>query len=106
MIITGRLFQLTQWTHLFGRQCQNTQAVNVGGVVSDYLTLTFTRAIGRDDASYSVEASTNLGSWASAIIVGSPIFNGNGTETLTYRHPNPKAGDARQFLRLRITKLP
>ena len=85
---------------------QTTQAVNVGGVVSDYLTLTFTRAIGRDDASYSVEASTSLGSWVSAIIVGSPTFNGNGTETLTYRHPNPKAADARQFLRLRITKLP
>ena len=80
------------------------QPVNVGGVVSDYLTLTYTRAIGRDDASYSVEASTDLSGWVLAIIVGSPTFNGNGTETLVYRHPNPKASDARQFLRLRINE--
>ena len=89
-----------------GLPFQSVQAVNVGGVVSDYLTLTYTRAIGRDDANYSVEASADLGTWVLAIGVGSPTFNGNGTETLVYRYPNPKASDPRQFLRLRINKVP
>ncbi len=85
---------------------QGSQPVNVGNVVSDYLTLTYTRAIGRDDVAYAVEATTDLGAWVPAVIVGAPAFNGNGTETVTYRHPDPKAGQPRQFLRLRFTKLP
>ena len=85
---------------------QGSQLVSVGNVVSDYLTLTYSRAIGRDDVSYAVEATTDLGTYVPAIIVGSPNFNGDGTETLTYRHPTPKAGQLKQFLRLRITKLP
>ena len=85
---------------------RGSQPVNVGGIVSDYLTLTYTRPIGRDDVSYTVEATIDLGTYVPAIIVGSPIFNGNGTETLTYRHINPKVGQTKQFIRLRITKLP
>jgi len=78
----------------------------VNNVVSSYLTLTFTRVIGHDDVSYAVEASSGLGTWVSAINVGSPNFNGDGTETLTYRYPDPKTTNSNQFLRLRITKLP
>ncbi len=85
---------------------QGSQLVSVGNVVSDYLTLTYSRGIGRDDVSYAVEATSDLGTWVPAINVGSPNFNGDGTETLTYRHPTPKAGQAKQFLRLKITKLP
>ena len=91
---------------LFELPAQGTQPVNVGGIVSDYLTLTYTRAIGRDDVSYAVEATTDLGAWVPAVNVGSPTFNNNGSETLTYRHPTPRAGQPRQFLRLRFTKLP
>jgi hypothetical protein len=80
--------------------------VSVNNVVSSYLTLTFTRVIGHDDVSYAVEASSGLGSWVPAVNVGSPNFNGNGTETLTYRYPDPKTTDSKQFLRLRVTKLP
>ena len=85
---------------------QGSQLVNVSNVVSDYLTLTYSRPIGHDDVSYAVEATSDLGTWIAAINVGSPTFNGDGTETLTYRHPTPKAGQTKQFLRLRITKLP
>ena len=83
-----------------------TQTINISGVVSDYLTLTFTRTIGRDDVSFAVEAATAVGTWSAAIAVGSPAFNGNGTETLTFRHPNVKSANGQQFLRLKITKLP
>ena len=56
--------------------------------------------------SYAVEAATAVGTWTPAIAVGSPAFNGNGTETLTFRHSNPKSANGQQFLRLKITKLP
>ena len=85
---------------------QGSQTVDVGGIVSNYLTLTYSRAIGRDDVSYAVEATTDLLTWVPAVNVGAPTFNNNGYETLTYRHPTPKAGQPRQFLRLRFTKLP
>jgi hypothetical protein len=75
-------------------------------VVSNYLTITITRPIGRDDVSTSAECCTSLASWVPAVLVGLPIFNGDGTETITWRHANPKVGDAQQFLRLDVTKLP
>lgn len=93
-----------------GRPVQSVQTVSVGGVVGSYLTLTFTRAIGRDDASAIVEAVSDLASpaWVAASMVGVPLNNGNGTETITYRHPDPMpsppTGGTRQFLRLRITQ--
>ena len=60
----------------------------------------------RASSRYTVESGTALGVWVPAVLVGSPEFNGNGTETLIYRHPDPKAGAAKQFLRLRVTRLP
>ena len=84
-----------------------TQALSVLGVVSNYLTITITRPIGRDDVSYAAEGSTNLSTaWTPAILIAPPTFNGNGTETLTWRHANPKAANVQQFLHLRITRLP
>ena len=84
-----------------------TQAVNVLGVVSDYLTITITRPIGRDDVSYAAEGCTAVNAtWTPAILIAPPTFNGNGTETLTWRHANPKTGNPQQFLHLRITRLP
>lgn len=75
---------------------------NIGGV--DYLTLTVTRPLGMDDvASVQAEACTNLGSWTAAVLV-SVTTNGNGTETLLFRHPNPRSADLSQFIRLRVSK--
>ncbi len=92
-----------------GRPIQSVQALNVGNVVADYLTLTFTRLLGRDDASASVQSTSDLtGPWAAAILTGTPVNNGNGTETLTYRYPVPvpvpPVNGTKQFLRLRITQ--
>lgn len=83
------------------------QSIDVGGVVSDYLTLTFKRAIGRDEASVAGQAATDVGSWSAAVQVGDPIYNTDGTETLTFRHPQPKTSlTTQQFLRLQITRQP
>jgi hypothetical protein len=68
--------------------------------------MTFTRAIGRDDAGYAIEATGDLGTWIPAVQVGLPTYNAGGTETLTYRHPQVMTGEAQQFLRLRIALLP
>ena len=84
-------------------------ATNFGTVtigLQNYITITFLRGIGHDDLIYSPEASSALGSWAPAVLVSrTPNFS-NGTEALTYRHPNPASADERQFLRLRVTRQP
>ncbi len=95
-----------------GRPILAVQSVSVGGIVSNYLTLTFTRYLGRDDATFLVQATTDLTSpiWAAALPVGSPLNNGDGTEILTYRYPdpipNPPVAGTKQFLRLKIVKVP
>lgn len=84
----------------------STAAISVNSVVGNYLTLTFTRPIGRDDISYNVEGNTLLtGTWSAAVQVGNPVFNGNGTETVTYRYPSPITSTP-QYLRLRMVQLP
>ena len=84
-----------------------SQSINVGGILSDYLTLTFTRAIGRDEVTGAVDSSTDLlGAWTPAILVGPPTYNGDGTETQSWRHPQPKTSNSQQFLRLNATRLP
>ena len=72
---------------------------------SDYMTITFTRPIGRDDVTYQAEASTGLlTAWENAVLVSS-VNNGNGTETLVYRHTRSKSLlDPQQFLRLKVIK--
>lgn len=83
--------------------------ISVSNVIGNYLTLTYTRSIGRDDATYFVEGQTDITaiSWTAAVQVGNPVFNENGTETLTFRYPTPiSAADTRQFLRLRVVQLP
>ncbi len=92
-----------------GRPIQSVQIINVGGVVSNYLTLSFTRLLGRDEASASVQSTADLTTaWSAAILVGTPNYNSNGTETLTYRYPSPvpapPVSGTGQFLRLRVTQ--
>lgn len=81
----------------------------VNTVPGDYLTLTYTRVIGRDDVTYLVEGSTapNGPTWVPAVQVGNIDNNGDGTETLTFRHPEPiTPSSAKQFLHLKVTQLP
>ncbi len=84
-----------------------TQNYVINSVAGDYLTITYTRPMGRDEIAYGVEASSDLTApWVTAVLVSGPMSNGNGTETLVYRHPAPQAGQSQQYLRLRFTRLP
>ena len=81
----------------------------VNSVAGNYLTLTYTRAIGRDDVNYIVEGATAPGAatWVPAVQVGANLPNGNGTETLTFRYPDPiTTSEPKQFLRLRMVEYP
>lgn len=57
---------------------------------------------------YTVQASSELGSWAPASSVltmqaeGIPVDNGDGTETVTLRLTPPSPADVRWFVRLRV----
>ena len=90
---------------LTARPVVGTETLNVDGVIGDYLTLTFKRAVGHDDVSGVVEASSDLTTWVAAVLVPSPTYNGDGTETVTFRYPQPRSANPEQFLRLRATRL-
>lgn len=85
------------------------QQLTVDGIPNTYLTLTYTRAIGRDSVNYQVEGANDLNapSWSPAVQVGNTVFNGDGTETLTFRYPVPVTiAPPTQLLRLRVVQIP
>lgn len=64
--------------------------------------LTFTRPQNTLDLTYVVETSNDLIAWApEAILVGSPVANLDGTETVTFRDTLPITSQ-RRFMRLRV----
>ena len=87
----------------------------------DYITLTYRRLAGGSGTTgvdytaggytYTVEVSTDLmsSSWLSGVshvvAVGSPIANGDGTETVTVRTVAP-LGASPRFMRLSVTESP
>ncbi len=82
-------------------------STNVSG--QDYLTITFLRRIPALDLTYTVQTSGTLDtpSWmANAILVGTPVNHGNGTETVTFRDSTPISGATKRFLRLMVTRTP
>jgi hypothetical protein len=81
----------------------STHGMSVGSVVASgdtYMTLVVSRPAGITDVAYQAEASTGLTSWTNAILVGAT------STTMTWRHPSPRAGDQRQFMRLKVIRLP
>lgn len=73
---------------------------------ASYLTLTFRRRIGPSDAGYAVEATSDLinGAWLpDPVQHGTPVDNGDGTETVTFRDIVPIGSAPARFLRIRIT---
>ena len=80
---------------------------NISG--SDYLTITFTRRTPALDLEYTVESESDLsGAWAgSAVQVGDPTDNLDGTETVTYRDSEIISPSApKRFLRVSVTRTP
>lgn len=81
----------------------NPHGMSVGSTVASgdtYMTLIVPRPAGITDVVYQAEASTGLTSWTNAILVSTT------STTMTWRHPTPRASDQRQFMRLKVTRLP
>lgn len=80
---------------------------NVAG--TDYLTLTFRRRVPALDLNYSVQTQSALDSlgWsATAVEIGTPTSNGDGTENATFRDSTPANSVPKRFMRVKITHTP
>jgi uncharacterized delta-60 repeat protein len=100
-------FALNQEPKLAGATSLPTAAIqNIGGL--DYLTLTFRRRAPALDLTYSPRTTATLGgSWnADAVLVGAPVINGDGTETVTFRDSVPRTSATQRFMRLEVTRTP
>ncbi len=81
-----------------------TGAYDNGGELAEYLTITYRRNLAADDALIEVEVATDLSAWSSiGTAYVSASYNGDGTETVTYRSTTPLADAPRQFIRLRVS---
>ena len=74
-------------------------------VIGNKLTITFDRWKKSIDLGYDVEVSDDLDTWtAVTTIVGTPIDNGDGTETVTISDTQLLSGDRQRFIRVRVTQ--
>ncbi len=70
---------------------------------SNYVTISFTHPLDRDDVRYIVQTSTDLADWQADAILVSEIHNtADGTVTLTYRTAQPITAEQRRSVRLKI----
>ena len=78
---------------------------NVGGM--NYLTLTFRRSLTATDLTYNPQCGPTFGTWVAATVqVGTPVSNGDGTETVTFRDNVSSTLASRRFMRLQVTRSP
>jgi hypothetical protein len=74
---------------------------NVGGV--NYLAISVRRPIGLVGVTYTAIVSGDLKSWTSGVQQGSPVSNGDGTESVIYRDTVPNSQAGQRYIRLQIT---
>ncbi len=80
---------------------------NIGG--TNYLTITFRERTPVGDLTYTPQASAtaDFASPTSAVLVGTPANNGDGTQTVVYRDTVPVgAGNPLRFMRVVVTVAP
>ena len=79
---------------------------NVSG--SNYLTITFRRLQAAGELTYTPQSGAPPGTWAGTpVIVGAPVTNGDGTQTVTFRDNVPVGVPPQQrFMRLQVTRSP
>jgi hypothetical protein len=89
---------------LIGGPTLSTQTLNN----NSYLTLTFRRQLVAPELTYLPQTSGTLtANWVGdAVLVGNPISNSDGTETVTYRDSTPLTSAAKRFMRLRVSLTP
>ena len=72
-----------------------------------YLTISYRRNLGATGLNAFADSSAGLGTWSlnTGAAVGSPVNNGDGTETVKFRDTVPANGGsgASRFMRLRFT---
>ncbi len=74
---------------------------------TDYLAMTFRRQKSTLDLAYVVEVSSDLSNWTPiSTVVGIPVDNGDGTETVTIRDNVEARGDTPRFGRITVTVNP
>ena len=79
----------------------SAEQVTVGA--DDYLAITFTRPRKPLNVSYTVELTRDLTTWTGgAVMVGTPIDQGDGTETVTFRDSDPISANSRRGMRLKV----
>ena len=55
------------------------------------------------NVSYTVELTRDLTTWTGgAVMVGTPIDQGDGTETVTFRDSDPISANSRRGMRLKV----
>jgi Concanavalin A-like lectin/glucanases superfamily/BNR repeat-containing family member len=76
--------------------------LNFGG--TNYLALQVKRPVNRPNITYSAETSSDLLTWDPALVIGPPVFNGDGTETMLFRDLIPVSQSNARYMRLKITR--
>ena len=83
-----------------------TTGLAMDGAAGPFLTLQFRRSLAADKVSFLVDTGASLSAWSpgAGVAIGSPVNNGDGTETVTFRDTVPSSGGAapQRFIRLRI----
>ena len=70
-------------------------------------TLTFRRSLTATDLTYNPQCGPTIGTWVAATVqVGTPVSNGDGTETVTFRDNVSSTLASRRFMRLQVTRSP
>jgi hypothetical protein len=78
-----------------------------GGVLANFLTVTYRHNLAADDAVIEAQVSRELINWTTiGTICVSQTPNGDGTETVVLRSTTPIATIPREFIRLRVTSRP
>ena len=74
---------------------------------TDYLAMTFRRQKSALDLTYLVEVSSDISNWSPiSTVVGIPVDNGDGTETVTIRDNAEARSDTPRFGRITVTVNP
>lgn len=75
---------------------------------TNYLTMSFRRSTFTPDLAYTPQATglVNASFTNGPVQVGSPVNNGDGTETVTWRDTVPKTSATQRYMRLQIQRTP
>lgn len=81
----------------------SVQSLDVNGVTSDYLTITFHRRAGVEDVACHVEFSSDLTTWSESGVLVNSSPNSDGSVSETWRAASPVSAGAKLFGRVRVT---